>query len=238
MKILTFDIWGKFAHFRKFYTNSSSLTYGIPPRTTVAGIVAAVLGLERDSYYDIFSSDKLHVAVRKITATRKLLQTVNFIKADSPSKLISPKDHTQIPLEIITGDNNVIYRVYLNHEDDSLFDEINSRIHTNDFVYPPYLGSASFNCMITYQSILEGELVSSDKFIKINTVIRTEDIQEINISNYTGRLIKERMPVDFSEERVIKRVTSYIYDENGNYIEARLKNLHVNLSNGEKIVFM
>ena len=49
MKIIVFDIKGKFAHFRKFYTNSSSLTYGIPPRTAICGILAAILGLERDS---------------------------------------------------------------------------------------------------------------------------------------------------------------------------------------------
>ncbi len=65
MKITVFDLYGKFAHFRKFYTNSSSLTYLIPPRTTIEGIIAALLGYERDSYYDVLSVDKLNIAVKK-----------------------------------------------------------------------------------------------------------------------------------------------------------------------------
>ena len=51
MDLLVFDISGKFAHFRKYYTNSSSLTYLVPPRTSIYGLIAGILGLERDSYY-------------------------------------------------------------------------------------------------------------------------------------------------------------------------------------------
>ena len=47
MRGVIFDIEGKFAHFRKIYTNSSSLSYLVPPRTTVQGIIAAMLGYER-----------------------------------------------------------------------------------------------------------------------------------------------------------------------------------------------
>lgn len=66
MKIIIFELWGKFAHFRKFYTNSSSLSYSVPPRTTIEGIIAAILGYERDSYYEKFNPDNLYVAVRKV----------------------------------------------------------------------------------------------------------------------------------------------------------------------------
>ena len=38
MKILTFRLQGKMAHFRRYYSNSSALTYTIPPRTTVLNI--------------------------------------------------------------------------------------------------------------------------------------------------------------------------------------------------------
>lgn len=64
MKFLVFDLKGKFAHFRKFYTNSSSLSYLVPPRTVIEGMVAAILGFERDSYYDMFSAENLLVAVQ------------------------------------------------------------------------------------------------------------------------------------------------------------------------------
>ena len=64
MEILAFNIRGKFAHFRKFYSNSSALSYFIPPRTTIIGLIAGMLGLERDSYYEDFSLDNCDTGVR------------------------------------------------------------------------------------------------------------------------------------------------------------------------------
>ena len=63
MKLLIFDIIGKFAHFRKYYSNSSALSFGAPPRTTICGMVAAILGMEKDSYYSIMNLEKCKIAV-------------------------------------------------------------------------------------------------------------------------------------------------------------------------------
>ncbi|NLA44693.1 MAG: CRISPR-associated protein Cas5, partial [Candidatus Cloacimonetes bacterium] len=62
-QVLELKLSGKFAHFRKFYTNASSLTYMLPPRTTVCGLLASMLQIPRDNYYDLMSSDKLGIAV-------------------------------------------------------------------------------------------------------------------------------------------------------------------------------
>ena len=63
MEVLIFDLSGKMAHFRKYYTNSSSLTYYFPPRTVIIGLIAGLIGKERDSYYEIFSKDKAYVGI-------------------------------------------------------------------------------------------------------------------------------------------------------------------------------
>ena len=218
MKVIIFDIKGKFAHFRKFYTNSSSLTYGIPPRTTISGMVAAILGFERDSYYETLSSNKLRIGVKKLTTTRKLLQTLNYMKVESVADLFNPKNHTQVPFEVVAGENDVCFRIYLSHVDSNITDELEYRIIENKFVYPPYLGSANFGCAVKYIDTLEAVYTESKNSIRINTAIRSEEILEMDIANYTGKLMKERMPVDFSENKV--------------------KNKFIRLSNGEDIIFM
>lgn len=96
MKILIFDLVEKFAHFRKYYTNSSSLTYSIPPRTTISGIIAADMGYERDSYYEIFNSENAYIAVKKLGRNKKIIQTVNYILAKGSRDIINPKKHTRI----------------------------------------------------------------------------------------------------------------------------------------------
>ena len=47
MKCLVFDIKGDYGHFKKYYTTSSPLTFSIPPRTTVSGMIGALIGRSR-----------------------------------------------------------------------------------------------------------------------------------------------------------------------------------------------
>jgi CRISPR-associated protein Cas5h len=57
MKVLVFDVWGEFGHFRKHYTTTSPLTYSIPPRTAIAGMIAAIEGFGKDEYLQYFSKE-------------------------------------------------------------------------------------------------------------------------------------------------------------------------------------
>ena len=47
-KIIIFDIWGDYAHFKKPYTTTSPLTYSIPSRTALTGIIGAIMGIRKD----------------------------------------------------------------------------------------------------------------------------------------------------------------------------------------------
>ena len=46
-KILCFELFGDYAQFRKFFTNMSPLSFSIPPRTVLSGIVGAILGIDK-----------------------------------------------------------------------------------------------------------------------------------------------------------------------------------------------
>ena len=41
-RVLVFDIWGDFAHFRRFETTTSPLTYPFPTGSAIAGYLAAI----------------------------------------------------------------------------------------------------------------------------------------------------------------------------------------------------
>lgn len=238
MNIIIFELSGKFAHFRKFYTNSSSLSYSVPPRTTIEGTIGALLGYERDSYYEILNADKLYVAVEKIGRTRKIMQSLNYIRATSPGDIMSPKEHTQIPFEILTGDEDIRYRFYVTHEDEKVLKEIEQRVSNNKPVYPLCFGSAPFSCYIDYVDKVEGELCESDEYEFISTVINNDKVEEIDIENLEGSLIKERMPRDFKYGRIIKEVTTYVYEEEGKPLKARISGKFLKLSDGKNIVFL
>lgn len=81
-ELLIFDIKGEYGHFRKYNTTTSPLTYSIPTRTAIAGMLGAILGMEReicDGLYpegaepvqEFFSKEQSGVAVQIINPVKK-----------------------------------------------------------------------------------------------------------------------------------------------------------------------
>jgi CRISPR-associated protein Cas5h len=62
-RAVSFTVRGEWAHFRRVEANRTKMTYRLPPRTTVAGMVAAISGYDRDSYYDLFGSEESAIAI-------------------------------------------------------------------------------------------------------------------------------------------------------------------------------
>ena len=48
MKLISFQLKGRFAHFLRAEASASALSYPFPPRTVILGILGAVLGLAKD----------------------------------------------------------------------------------------------------------------------------------------------------------------------------------------------
>lgn len=116
--LLSFDLCGKIAHFRKFYSNSSALTHSIPPRTTILGIIGAIIGESRDSYYK--SLDDLLIGVQIISKGRKIFQKFNYLKVESANIDLYAgiaENRTQTSVELIIPDNirnsDLCYRIYV-----------------------------------------------------------------------------------------------------------------------------
>ncbi|MBA1336531.1 MAG: hypothetical protein HPY66_2966 [Firmicutes bacterium] len=239
MEVLIFDICGRFAHFRKFFTNSSSLTYCVPPRTVLEGMIAAILGKERDSYYDALGPDNLNIAVKKLCRTRKIMQTLNYLKATGVGELIAQKEHTQIPFEIVTGEKGVKYRVYISHSDSVILADIRERLENNKYFYPPYMGSAPFNCNVEYIDSFTANERESHDYVYISTLVKQDYIEErgLDITAAELSIMKEKMPRDFEGDRRIKEIADYLYEENGFGLRVKLNRSYFSLNN-ENIVFL
>jgi CRISPR-associated protein Cas5h len=61
MNIVAFNFSGKFGHFLRAEANANGVTYPIPPRTALLGLVGAVLGLEKDSPQMLLEGARLAV---------------------------------------------------------------------------------------------------------------------------------------------------------------------------------
>jgi CRISPR-associated protein Cas5h len=211
MEVLVFDLIGKMAHFRQYYTNSSSLSYFFPPRTTVTGIIAGVIGLSRDSYYEIFSEDTMRIALAIRSPLRKKIQTVNYIWAENRSQLnLSAGQHTQVPMELVLpGDYRefIVYRVFLWHRDSGIFSQIAEAVVGERICFPPYLGISE--CLGYLKFAFRGE--AEEKFfngmVEVNSVVGVEYFKKYGcfLEPREGALyVKELMPFTFDAERRLR----------------------------------
>jgi CRISPR-associated protein Cas5h len=248
-EILIFDLKGRLAHFRKYFTNSSSLSYTYPPRTVIIGLVAGLMGDERDSYYEKFNDSHCKIAVSLRTPVRKIMQTMNYINSNkrySVDDLLSDNpdiEHVQIPLEVIcpVDDLEISYRIYISCE--SVHQKLKVRLENNLFVYPPYLGITEFLGEIEY--ISEGTIneIPFEKPVKLNSVCRKNAIVDrgLKFEDADAQYLFEKMPADFSGKREVTRYEEYIFEKNGKSIVASLKEPAYQVSyNGqsENILFM
>ena len=248
-RLLVFDLKGKIAHFRKFYTSSSSLSYAFPPRTVITGLIAAILGRERDTYYEEFDTNACKIALSIRSPIRKLIQTVNYIRTKksgdkkkseesfaSTSETIKSFIEKRIikyptPIELVvpkdfTGE--IVYRVYFWHQDGEVMDGLGQRIREKKSVYPLYLGLSEFLAEVEPIDEPSGEAIkeeSAQQSLEISSVLRADYIEELLFEEADTPLqyISEKMPVEFGRGRSIKKNEDFIYEKNQKMVRARLK---------------
>lgn len=246
-ELLVFEISGYMAHFRKFYSNSSSLTYSFPPRTVVTGMLAGILGRERDTYYEEFSTQRCKVGVSIAAPIRKINQTVNFIRTKSKNELNGSAGPTQIPLEILLGEEDKVkFRVYFTHDDKSLNEELADRIAKNKYIYPPYMGVTEFMAQLELIDFLgkdDIEKQNSPGKAYIDTVINIDLLEDRGIApgGENLKILREKMTVEFSAGRKIAGISSYVFEQSGKRFPVRLKIPYFSLKiedEVENIVFM
>lgn len=78
-RCLSLTVRGPWAHFRRVEGNVVKQTYRIMPRTTVAGMLAAVLGIKRDGYYQLFAPERSAVAIEPVREIRTVNMPMNSL---------------------------------------------------------------------------------------------------------------------------------------------------------------
>ncbi|WP_418280796.1 type I-B CRISPR-associated protein Cas5b [Halorubrum sp. DTA98] len=163
---LSFELRGQWGHFRRVEGNIVKQTYRIPPRTTIAGITAAILGLDRDSYYDVFAPERSAVAVEPLDELRTMNLPQNTLStAKEHMKTVPTRGHARVsmpdPTELRQQHNYEVlvdpaYRIDL-QLDDELFGELRTRLETGTSYYPPSLGLSEHLAEVVYLGTFDVE---------------------------------------------------------------------------------
>ena len=245
LKLLSFRVSGQFAHFRKFYTNASSLSYLIPPRTVIMGMFASILRYERDSYYEVFRPEKFKIstAVTPGTWIKKKTQSLNYLHPDYYRFLCKGTGkakgmHGQCKLELLMPDSKTIdYTIYVGVvADDSLklLDDLEARILQRDFGYGVYLGQRQFKADINYIQSYPKEVIRFTESVEYTDSLCLQENGEPDMTddrNLDTHMVVDQMPIHMEKEkikgntgRVTHTVKRVLHEKSGKRIFGKFKN--------------
>lgn len=205
MKVLVFDVFGKYALFRRSYTTTSSTSYDFPPRTAICGLMGAVLGIKNDtsdSSKHLRCFDSAHISIRLLKPIRKMNLAVNYVETKSGKG--APR--TQIILELI---KEPAYRIYISEFE--LFHQLKKYLEDGVCIFTPYLGQAQMLASLNFVGVYEAEEISPP--VEVHSVIK--QIHGMKLEPHNGMVIvKERMTMNMDNERRPIAFATYWIEKN------------------------
>lgn len=247
-KVLVFDVWGDYAHFRRGYTTTSPLTFSIPPRTALCGLIGAILGLEKvgNTYLKDFTLDKAKIGLRLLKPVKKVHIAENLIHTKKGEgcggvgmNLI--KKRTQIRFEFL---KDPVYRVYFWHVDNNLYSQLKKSLVEHKSVYTPCFGLSENIANFNFVGEFNTKGKTTDGEVLINSVVPTEKVLDKQgiIFDFQEEYFSLRLACEMNQERVIKKYSDIIFERNGNPIKVKMKEpyFEIEYNNGtkENIIFI
>jgi CRISPR-associated protein Cas5h len=234
-EFLIFDVWADYAHFKKYYTTSSPLTFSIPPRTALIGLISGIIGLGKEKYLEVMKKDKAKVAVRIINPIKKIRVTQNLINTKGgywvPVKKPRHEPRTQIRFEYLKEPK---FRVYFSHTNPDIHISLKQNLENHKSIYTPYLGITE--CIADFRFVIECsvyERLNGRELIDVHTILPVSFLQKMNLQP-GNKYFKERIPTEILPGRIVTEYREVLYEVEGKMIKAKVKEA-LRLSNGDVI---
>jgi CRISPR-associated protein Cas5h len=244
MEIFSFDVCGKLAHFRKYYANNTAFTYSIPPRTTIMGMLAAIMGYERDQYYERLASSRLRVGIRVLKPVKKTFHRLNFLSIKTRGNVLEGTGdftgaggHIQTPFEVVSGLDPgrdwLAYRIFIapGLEDVGEFALIKDALLRQQQRFNLTFGTANFNAWIEkvylhnqVTELQETGVFSIHSAAPSDKISRLEFKKEEDLNGGTSYLEEELMPADFigNGNRELSKIIRVLFSLDGKPFFAEL----------------
>ncbi len=238
MKVLAFDIWADFGHFRKFYTTTSPLTFSFPPPPTIAGILGAINGTDKYKNEHLKLFNQCRIGLKIINPTRKIRIGINLAETKGKNIIIPMIDknpRTQIRTEFLKDPK---FRIYVSiEEENETFKTLVQRIKEHESVYTVSMGLSELLADFRYVGLFDAELLSNSSLIDLFSPILVSNLLANGLELEQGKkYFKEKIPIIMNQDRVVEKYEDVIFEPDGKTIRAYVKT-YCRLSNGENVTF-
>jgi CRISPR-associated protein Cas5h len=203
------------------------------------GIIATILGYERDSYYEGFASNHLRIGMSVKQPLKKTFHRLNFLSIKSiGDALKGTGDFTgadgriQTPFEVVTGlhlgNDWVQYRFFVScgAEDNGEFENIKNVVLQGQQHYNLTLGTANFMGWIkNVRMISDVESKTDTDFVLLHSAIPSSVIQALNFPQDDDNFLEEELlPADFigNGNRELSKLVRVLFSTRGIPFSAKL----------------
>ncbi|MCB9234474.1 MAG: CRISPR-associated protein Cas5 [Bacteroidia bacterium] len=248
MEILTFKVEGKFAHFRKYFANNTAFSFSIPPRTTLMGMVAGIMGLPKGSYHEAFGRKNLRFGVRVLTPLKKNFHRLNLLSIKSTGDLRKKYSsdfrgeggRVQTPFEVVTSQNvrtdMVAYQIFITpaNQGNQEFEKVKKSFLNQKQVYNTSLGTANFSARIFDCFLADDSMITpleAKDFVNIHTAVPSALVTDLEIDPGNGlgfnMIEEELMPGEFctNGSRKVKEMDRLLFSSSQYPLKLKVKGL-------------
>ena len=237
MKILVFDIWGEYAHFKKIYATTSALSYVVPPKTSIYGYIGAILGLEKEDniYLNSFQNKQclIGISVRSPIVMQRL--GINLKAELGRKKEGDPPKPTM--MEFVHRPH---YRLYVHHSDKAIYESLKLAIMEKRSVFTPTMGLANLLSSFKFVGEFDAEKSITTKTIEIHSVIPKKQFVAFDSSIFDDTeqnfsIVEQSMyALEMDKERNVTERDDILLERKCNPILAQVKEYYA--VNGENII--
>ncbi|PAV07477.1 type I-B CRISPR-associated protein Cas5b [Methanosphaera cuniculi] len=218
MNIVAFDIWGDYAYFRRGYTTTSTISYPFPSRTTITGIISAILGFPRDSYYELFQSENSKIGLKIINPIKNTRINLNYINTKLSMNLSDIEGNgkrTQVLAEFIKDPK---YRIYVSLKNEEIMNKLYTLLNEHKSIYTPCLGISE--CIADFK-IVDNKIynvkLQNEENVNIDSIV-PQNSGKIQIEK-GKRYGVIKSPGFFNNDRSVSQFLEFYYESKGNPIK-------------------
>lgn len=229
---LSFTVRGPWGHFRRVEGNIVKQTYRIIPRTTVAGLLAAVLGIGRDEYYELFAPDASAVAIEPVGELRTLNMPMNTLStANEDLTSLNPRGSVSVklpnPSKLRQQHNYEVlvepaYRIDVALSNEKTYARLRTALAAGKSHYVPSLGLSEHLAEIDYHGEFAIEPGPSDEVVSVDSAV--PNAVDAVVPSVETRCQVEESPAFMETSdggRTTTSFTAYAYNPDGGPLSVR-----------------
>lgn len=210
MEILVFDISGSLAHFKKYYATTSALSYSIPPKTSLYGLIGAILGLSKadNAYLQHFQDKSCLIGLKLLRAPASQRIGIN-LRPDRGRYKENPKPTIH---EFVREPH---YRIFFYHRDAEIQRQLEKALISHTCVFTPSMGLANLLCNFEWVGKCNAERQSTPQPVWVDSVLPMSQFLSFGEMNDAEIAEQTMFAIEMNTERIVTERDDILFERRG-----------------------